>query len=700
MLWVWFGAFAQPTMASRPLINQPLFDSIEDLIDDQQYAEAEKRLTQLKARLGKHADAQSLFGYHRHNGSLLFARGNVSEAIAEFESALEVAHKIQDSLKIGLINSELGNTYAMQGNYKSALEHYNIALKLLAKDSRSYNNTIFNMSLTYRGLNQYDKALKILAEGKAYFAKKKDYRNLGVLENNMGEIYREDLVDLELAQVHYRKAIAANIKAGSNKDLSQSYHNMANVFINLNQLDSALHYAQLSMLIKKKLGHEGNMARAHFLLGDVYNNMQKADLAVEHFNKSLALCKKYQLLEGIYHNHSNLGQVHLQRGNLVKSEKHFLAAAQVAESSEDLHIVSSSQRDLYELYKKKGDFKKALHYNENLALLTDSMAQLKAEQNLNEIRTKYEADLAQSENDVLKEKEKVQNMQIAGQQRLLILSAIFITLLILVSVWLLKILRQRNTALAGELKSKAEIEEQHKKLLQSEKELQQSNDLKNKILSVLGHDLRNPLNNISTLLGAMSSSGLTEAEAEQVLTYLKKETEISHIILKEILAWARIQMMEEGKYIETINAHSLVNEVIDIHSHKAREKSITITTDGDSVEFLADKNQMKSVLSNLIFNGIKFSKRGGDVHVHIDKDEQYVQFLISDSGVGIAPHVLENLNKRHKVILENGTGNERGTGIGLRMVNDFVEDHKGTLKFANNTDGGALISVYIPLQQP
>lgn len=121
LLWVWFGAFAQPTMASRPLINQPLFDSIEDLIDDQQYTEAEKRLTQLKARLGKHADAQSLFGYHRHNGSLLFARGNVSEAIAEFESALEVAHKIQDSLKIGLINSELGNTYAMQGNYKSAL---------------------------------------------------------------------------------------------------------------------------------------------------------------------------------------------------------------------------------------------------------------------------------------------------------------------------------------------------------------------------------------------------------------------------------------------------------------------------------------------------------------------------------------------------------------------------------------------------
>ncbi len=274
-----------------------------------------------------------------------------------------------------------------------------------------------------------------------------------------------------------------------------------------------------------------------------------------------------------------------------------------------------------------------------------------------------------------------------------------IILLILAAVWLISVQRQRNSALASKLRGKAALEIQHQKLKESEERLQKTNDLKNKILSVLGHDLRNPLNNISTLLSTATSANLSQSDLTEILNYLKKETDVSHIILKEILAWARLQMDEEGKYIEPIDAHELIEEIIAVHNHKAQEKLIAFNTTNGAVEFWADRNQMKSVFSNLVFNAIKFSKKAGQITVDISQNENEVIFKITDSGKGIDAMVLENLNKRNKIISEDGTGGERGTGIGLRIVNDFVEDHHGSLCFENNTEGGATVTVKIPLRQ-
>ena len=159
-------------------------------------------------------------------------------------------------------------------------------------------------------------------------------------------------------------------------------------------------------------------------------------------------------------------------------------------------------------------------------------------------------------------------------------------------------------------------------------------------------------------------------------------------------------MDEEEKILESIEASELINEVISIHNHSAREKAIAFNTNNVKVEFCADRNQMKSVFSNLLFNAIKYSKRGSEVDVSIMQVNQDVVFKITDSGKGIDPKVLDNLNGRHRVISEKGTGSERGTGIGLRIVNDFVEDHGGSLHFMSNEIGGTTVSVVIPIAQP
>ncbi len=689
---------AQPGSAKSSDIYQML-ENAEAKLDASDYNGVNEILQLLESRIDSNTPPQTRYAYHKLNGMRLFAIRNIPEAQNKFRLALKIAKELNDSVNIALVTSELGNTYTLQGAYKEALEHYNISLSYFPEKNSSYTNTLMNMSLTYKGLNQYDKALSVLTKGRIIYENAGDYRSLGTLENNIGEIYRDHIKDLNQARNHYHRAIVANKKAKSEAGLAQNYHNLAAMFLDLKNTDSALYHARLSMQIKENLSDEGGLASANYILGDVYFQKGNHPKAIRHFNQSLELSKQYQLMEGIYYNSLRLGQLYQKQGDFSQSEPFLLVSKDVAEGSEDLQIIGASYKQLYELYKEKGDYKRALKYNEKLQNIGDSLSKLRTAQNLDELRTQYEADLAKSENLILREKEKAQEANISSQRNLLYISVASIVLLLLSAVWLISILRQRNRALTNEQQSKAELEIQHLKLKESEDRLQKTNDLKNRILSVLGHDLRNPLNNISTLLGAVSSADLKENDFTEVLGFLQKETDVSQIILQEILAWARLQMDEEGKIIETINAKELIAGITTLHSHSARQKGIRIHTSGSSIELSADRNQMKSVFSNLVFNAIKFSKKNSAINIDIEEDNQKAIFRITDSGKGIDPKVLENLNKRHRVISESGTGGERGTGIGLRIVNDFVEAHGGTLQFRNNEEAGATVTVIIPLQQ-
>ncbi len=678
---------------------QELLDSAERRHEVSDYTMVNELLKKVRSRLDSNSEPRTLYYYHKLLGSNLFEMRNIPGAQKEFHAALKISEKLNDSLNIALVNSELANTLTLQGAYRDALSYYEKALLYFPEKDSQYTNTLMNMSLTYKGLNQYDKALSVLFKGQPYYEGIGDYRSLGTLENNIGEIYRDNIKDLDQANVHYRKAIVANKKANSERGLAQNYHNLANMFLELEKTDSALHYAKLSMRIKEKMGDEGGMASANYILADVYFQQGNHSQAISNFKKSLSLSKKYGLMEGVYYNNIRLGEIYRQQGSLSQGESYLLEAKQIAEGSEDLQIIGESYRLLFQFYKDQGDFENALTYNEKLRIINDSLSELRATQNLDELRTQYESELAKSENQVLREKDKAQNAHIANQKKLIYLAVASIVALLLLAIWLINMLRQRNRALISEQEGKTELEVQHQKLKASELQLQKTTELQNKILSVLGHDLRNPLNNISTLLGTVSDSQLDQDDFTQILGYLKKETDVSQIILQEILAWARLQMDEDGKMLETVKADELLSDIIDIHNHSAREKQIGINIKGAEVEFCADKNQMRSVFSNLLFNAIKYSRKGGQICVDIEEADQQVIFKIIDNGKGINPDVLDNLNKRHRVISEKGTSGERGTGIGLRIVNDFVEAHGGTLQFKNNEDAGATVTVIIPLHQ-
>ncbi len=677
-----------------------LLDSAEDAQDRSEIGLALNLLTEAKSRLKDNSPQEQWLQYYTIAGTNSFEIRKIPESKASFNKALELAQELNDSAMIATLYSKIANTLIFTGDFKESLKMYELALSYHPnKDGKSYNATTMNMGQAYLGLNQYDKALSLLLKAKDYYQEQEDYRNLAITENNIGEIYRTRIHDNEKAKTHYEKALKINKRIDNKIGLAQNYHNISAMYLDLKQPDSALSYALESKRLKELIGDEGGIASADFNLGCIYHLQGKLEKAITNFNQSLEISSKYQIMEGLFHNNLKLGQIHLELKEYRQSEENLLKALEVARQAGHLELLSDVNHALYDVYKEQGINGKALEYLEELIVINDSIDALDEAQNLDELRTKYEADLAEAENLALREKEKVQAINIASQQKLLYLTIGSIIMLLLAGIWLIKMLRQRNQALRSEKHGKAELELQHKKLQQSEIELLKSNDLKNKILSVLGHDLRNPLSNISTLLGSMTSASYSEEEFSKVFDYLKKQTETTLITLQEILAWARLQMNEEGMVIENIEASELISEIISLYDHSFKNKQISVKISAPEIYFQGDRNQMKSVFSNLISNALKFSKKGSKIGVDVSTNGDKIIFNITDSGMGLAPEVLENLNKRTKIISKTGTSGERGTGIGLRIVSDFIEVHNGTLNFKNNELIGATVTVVLPLKQ-
>ncbi|WP_417602675.1 tetratricopeptide repeat protein [Owenweeksia hongkongensis] len=677
---------------------QQILDSASEMNEVDHRQEVEELINEAEGRLSESTPNRQLLSFYITSGIYFFDGSFIPKSREYFDKALEIAEEIQDSSKIGLVYSHIANTEVKSGVAAEAIKYYEKALSYyINRDDKIYYSILLNMANAYSRVNLHQKALSNLLTAKKYFTENKDYTKLAIVENNIGEIYRININDYDEARTHYKRALVANKKVNNSFGLAQNYHNLSIAFSAENIRDSALYYAKKSVALKQQFGTNGEMASANYLLATTYKQSEVYDEAIKYHNISLKQCRENQLTQGIFHNLMDLGEIYFKIGSFKKSEEMLIECLGMAEESGQLSMFESVYTGLYEVNKAQGNFENALKYFEKMQAILDSIKINQEEQHFAELRTQYEADLAEAENMVLKEKEVAQSQKLKSQQNLLYISSISIILLLLAGAWLIKTLGQRNRAFVREKESSDALSQQYIKLKERESELAESNDLKNKILSVLGHDLRTPLAGISSLLSTMSAVEITREELQDLFGHLKKEVDISLTTLHEILAWARLQMNEISKLIQKLDTKELLNEVVNIYEPNIRAKQLKLELNvSPNTELWADYNQMRSICGNLLSNAIKFTPEKGFLKIDVRDNSEFTEITFCDSGLGIPENVLHNLNNRDGLISNQGTSGESGTGIGLRIVTDFVDAHNGVLHFKNNPEMGTSVSVQIP----
>ncbi|MGM0498121.1 MAG: hybrid sensor histidine kinase/response regulator [Bacteroidota bacterium] len=243
-----------------------------------------------------------------------------------------------------------------------------------------------------------------------------------------------------------------------------------------------------------------------------------------------------------------------------------------------------------------------------------------------------------------------------------------------------------------------ELKAAHDKIQTQAEELRESNATKDKMFSVISHDLRAPLGGIKSMMDIIFEDRANNKEiSDKSLQSLKTAADQTYNLLENLLYWSRQQRKKLNFDPELINLYDLVEENLELMNSLANNKNIEIKNElPTELTVFADNNMIKTIIRNLINNAIKFSNKGGKIRIHSEIKEETVFLSIEDNGIGIDEENLKKIQDKKQFFTTYGTGREKGSGLGLNLCFDFARRNNGDLTIKSIQGEGSIFILSLP----
>jgi ligand-binding sensor domain-containing protein/signal transduction histidine kinase len=232
------------------------------------------------------------------------------------------------------------------------------------------------------------------------------------------------------------------------------------------------------------------------------------------------------------------------------------------------------------------------------------------------------------------------------------------------------------------LAQKAEIQTQTEYLQEQKQELNLLNASKDKMFSIIAHDLRSPLGNFKTMLDMMINqhSEYDQIEQQEMLKLLFQNAKSTYELLENLLDWSSSQRGVITYEPKDLNVKLILEEILGFTNPMAINKQIMIFSNIDeSLQVYADENMVGTVFRNLIGNAIKFTRIGGEIYINAKRQPNIIEFSIKDNGIGIKSKIREKLFDHLENTIRLGTNEEKGSGLGLLLCKEFIEKNGGKI---------------------
>lgn len=218
--------------------------------------------------------------------------------------------------------------------------------------------------------------------------------------------------------------------------------------------------------------------------------------------------------------------------------------------------------------------------------------------------------------------------------------------------------------------------------------LEEINDTKNKLFSIVAHDLRAPLSSIENYLSILNKVDLTPEEKKTIEQSLLSSTKQTSEMLQNILYWSKDQMLGITVNLATVNLSETLEHTITLQQTLAQEKNIQLHYSiNPSIHVIADPDMLQLIVRNLLNNAIKFSSPGGEINLNASEENNKCLIQISDKGIGISSK--ENVDIFSVKYKGNyGTHKEKGVGLGLMLAKNYIELQNGEIWYKANPTGG------------
>ncbi|AIZ43199.1 tetratricopeptide repeat-containing sensor histidine kinase [Cellulophaga baltica] len=578
--------------------------------------------------------------------SEIIACKDSKKTLDHIDQAIVLSTKIKaDSTLISAYNIKaIYKTYV--NDYEGAYEQYQNALLLCENNKHPLEETKLysNLATLFSVLGDNDESIKIYIKALAITDRLEDKFWVGVVKSNLGFLYNKTH-QFDKAITFLDESIQIFTEVDRKEWLAYAYLTKANILLNINETKEALRYLDLSKGLQKNLIDE--KLKQDLLLGYTKYHQQ-----INELEKSEQLAK-----EGYLSSIENQNQI----------------------------LIANFSEILYQLYKEKENQKEALFYLEKFKNITDSTA-LQSKQNalaLLNAKTNFQ----KQQNDL-----KLENQRTIKQQKTYIIFSLFIVFLVI----LIAYYGYRNNNTITNLNH--QLEEKTITLEKSEKTLKYANETQEKLFSIISHDLKSPINALKNLLLLIKNGDIEPKDFLNFVPKLYSDVDAMSFTLNNLLTWSKSQMNGFVNKPISFQIHEKVNSSIQLLQENANQKKITIINDvPTSAQIYCDVNQFNLIVRNLVTNGIKFTPTGGEIKIHASEKEQFWEISCKDNGVGITPEILKKLFKPDSALQSTyGTNREKGTGLGLLLCKEMVENNGGKIFVKSTNNEGSTFYFTIP----
>jgi two-component system sensor histidine kinase/response regulator len=239
----------------------------------------------------------------------------------------------------------------------------------------------------------------------------------------------------------------------------------------------------------------------------------------------------------------------------------------------------------------------------------------------------------------------------------------------------------------------------HLELSNARKKIMEMNLTRNKLYSIIAHDIRSPFSGIAQTIDALSNNYLDPESNlfKDILVSLKQKTNETISLLNNLLEWTKLHSESISLSPKTTNLSLLIFECTHLFKGSAANKNIKIEQNiPENAEGFFDEVTIHTAIRNIFSNAIKFTPENGIIKIDFEYSEQFASLHIRDSGVGISKAILHKIFDKNEHYTSRGTNNEQGSGLGLYIVKDFVEKNCGTVSIDSNVGQGTVVTINLP----
>jgi signal transduction histidine kinase/tetratricopeptide (TPR) repeat protein len=578
-------------------------------------------------------------------GDLLKFNNRNRESIIVSGMAAALYEKAGLALQMADCYSLVGENHIYLGNYEEALISFNKALEIDEALGNSINVAVALNSIgkAYELCKEFDKALEFFT------------RSLQIAR----EHNQPNMVALRLASI-------------------------ASIYKNLNHFDKALELLNEALEIETA---QNNIVRKGYrldMMGEVYTLKREFATAESYLMEALQIFKDNNIMpsESIVLNH--LAYNAFQRGATDKAIEYYHQSLGIAEAISFRNMLEKNNQELSLLYEQIGNFKNALGHYQTFIALRDSSVTEKTREQLLDFQVRYETQEKEKELAMLSQEKLVQELQLhkARQLRYIIIGVLAISLMLLFFLYSRFLIKKRSQIELAALNA----------------QLIELNSTKDKLFSIIAHDLRNNVSAFSNLLTNLNRGiqAMTIDDLRYYLEALQTSANSLKFMLKNLLEWAMSQQNRIKITLEEIEAQKLINDISDEMYTIMQAKNISIDNQiAPEIKFFSDRNILFSVIRNIMFNSIKYSHDNSKIEVLSQSFNGFHQVIIKDYGIGMEQDVIDSILNAQHIKSKPGVNGEMGTGLGLKLSMELIGKVSGKIHINSQPGEGSTFIIQI-----